>query len=181
MRQTGEAFHRLHDVLSAALPTSVAILRSYDTLWAFEAQPTVEALSYDDQIARPYRALWQRNVAVDLITEDQTWESYRLLIAPCLYLLREDSAARLQQWVQAGGTLVVTFRSAVKDTSNQMADEPLPAGLCDLAGVQVADYTALLSAGTAMPTESTPRLEFEVDGTAHMLDAEIWMDEPRSR
>jgi beta-galactosidase len=177
VRQTGQEIQHLGEAVSSALPTSVAILRSYETLWAFEAQPTSKELSYDDQIARYYRALWQRNVPVDLITEDQTWESYQLIIAPCLFLLREDIAARLQHWVKAGGTLVVTFRSAVKDASNQVVDVPLPAALRDLAGVQVADYTTLLPAGTTTPAENAPALELNLDGVVHVVDAEIWMDE----
>jgi beta-galactosidase len=152
-------------------------MRSYETLWAFEAQPTANALSYDDQITRYYRALWQRNVSVDLITEDQAWETYQLIIAPCLFLLREDIATRLQHWVKAGGTLVVTFRSAVKNTYNQVVDMPLPAALRDLAGVQVADYTALLPAGTATSAENSPRLELDIDGIVHVVGADIWMDE----
>lgn len=175
--QTGEAFHRLRDVIPAALPTSVAILRSYETLWAFEAQPTADALSYDNQIARYYRALWQRNVPVDLVTEDHIWEAYQLIIAPCLFVLREDIAARLQRWVKAGGTLVVTFRSAVKDTYNQVVDAPLPGALRDLAGVQVADYTALLPTNTATPAENTPGLELDRDGIVQVVGAEVWMDE----
>jgi beta-galactosidase len=175
--QTGEAFQRLREVIPASLPTTIALVRSYETLWAFEGQPIAEDFSYDDQIARYYRALWQRNLAVDLITEDQSWESYRLIIVPCLLLLREDIAVRLQRWVKAGGTLVVTFRSAVKNASNQMVDAPLPAALCDLTGVQVADYTTLPPAGTAMPTESVPRLELNIDESVHVVDSTIWMDE----
>jgi beta-galactosidase len=171
VRQTGQAIQRLGEAVSSALPTSVAILRSYETLWAFEAQPTARDLSYDDQIARYYRALWQRNVPVDLITEDQTWESYQLIIAPCLFLLREDIAARLQHWVKAGGTLVVTFRSAVKDTSNQVVDLPLPGFLRELAGVQVSDYTAVHLA------EGTPGIELDIDGMVHEVEASVWMDE----
>lgn len=116
-------------------------------------------------------------MAVDLITEDQEWETYQLIIAPCLFLLREDIATRLQRWVKAGGTLVVTFRSAVKDTSNQMVDAPLPAALRDLAGVQVVDYTTLLPAGTAALAENSPCLELDLDGIVHVVDAETWMDE----
>lgn len=174
--QTGEAFHRLSDVISAVLPTSVAIMRSYETLWAFEAQPTLEALSYDDQIARYYRTLWQRNVPVDLITEDQEWENYRLIIAPCLFLLRDDIASRLQRWVEDGGTLVITFRSAVKNTYNQVVDAPLPAALRELAGIQVTDYTTLLPASIARP-DDTPSLELNIDGSVHEVATDIWMDE----
>jgi beta-galactosidase len=163
--------------VTASLPAEVALLRSYDTLWAFEAQPTTDELSYDDQIGRYYRALWHRNVPVDLITEDRPWESYKLLIAPCLFVLCEDVADRLRTWVEEGGTLVVTFRSGVKDAYNKVVNLPLPGLLADLAGVRVADYTALLPSGSGIPSGGPETLELTVAGTTHRVSADIWMDE----
>jgi len=178
VQQVGKEFRRLGDALvSAPFPAETAILRSYDMLWAFEAQPTAETLSYDDQIGRYYRALWRRNVAVDLVTEDRPWEPYRVLIAPCLFVLRDNIAARLHAWVEAGGTLVLTFRSGVKDEHNNVVDLPLPGVLRDLAGVQVVDYTALLPAGTGEPCGGPESLELFIDGTSHRVSSDVWMDE----
>ena len=163
--------------MTAAFPAEVAILRSYDALWAFEAQPTAEGLSYDDQIGRSYRAFWRRNVAVDLITEDSSWESYKVLVAPCLFVLREEVSTRLHAWVEAGGTLVLTFRSGVKDEYNRVIDQPLPGALRDLAGVHVIDYTALLPAGAGVPCGGPESLELVIDGTIHRVGADVWMDD----
>ncbi len=146
-------------------------------LWAFEAQPTAEELSYNDQIGRYYRALWRRNVAVDLITEDRPWESYNVLIAPCLFVLRDDIAVRLRSWVEAGGTLVLTFRSGVKDEHNAVVDLPLPGALRELAGVRVVDYTALLPIGAGTPSGGPESLELTIDGTVQRVSAGVWMDE----
>jgi beta-galactosidase len=176
--------------VAADFPAEVAILRSYDALWAFEAQPTAEGFSYDDQVGRYYRALWRRNVAVDLITEDGSWEPYKVLIAPCLFVLREEVSARLHAWVEAGGTLVLSFRSGVKDEYNRVVDQPLPGALRDLAGVHVIDYTALLPAGAGdhvtsainrLSTKSAlyggpESLELFIDGTTHRAGTDVWMD-----
>ncbi len=175
--QVGGELRRLDELVSATLPAEVAILRSYDVLWAFEAQPTAEALSYDDQIGRYYRALWRRNVAVDLVTEDRPWEPYRVLIAPCLFVLRDNIPARLHAWVEAGGMLVLTFRSGVKDEHNNVVDLPLPGELCELAGVRVVDYTALLPAGSGEPFGGPKSLELIIDGTSHPVSTDMWMDE----
>ncbi len=175
--QIGEELQCLDTLVTAAFPAEVAILRSYDALWAFEAQPTAEGLSYDDQIGRSYRAFWRRNVAVDLITEDGSWESYKVLVAPCLFVLREEVSTRLHAWVEAGGTLVLTFRSGVKDAYNRVIDQPLPGALRDLAGVHVIDYTALLPAGAGVPCGGPESLELVIDGTIHRVGADVWMDD----
>src|SRR5258708_12614978 len=131
--QIGEELQRLGTLVTAAFPAEVAILRSYDALWAFEAQPTAEGLSYDDQIGRSYRAFWRRNVAVDLITEDGSWESYKVLVAPCLFVLREEVSTGFHAWVEVGGARGLTFRSGVKDEYNRVIDQPLPGALRYLA------------------------------------------------
>ena len=177
VRQAGEELHCLEELATAALPAEVAILRSYDVLWAFEVQPTAEALSYDDQIGRYYRALWRRNVAVDLVTEDRPWEPYKVLITPCLFVLRAGIAARLSAWVEAGGTLMLTFRSGVKDEHNNIVDLPLPGALRELAGVDVVDYTTLLPAGSGEPCGGPESLELIIDGTSHRVSTDVWMDE----
>jgi beta-galactosidase len=177
VRRTGEDLRRLGALLCAPLPTEVGVIRSYETLWAFEAQPGAQGLSYDDQIARYYNALWRRQVPADLITEDRPWDAYRLLIAPCLFVLRDDVAARLRAWVEAGGTLVLSFRSGVKDVANMAFDAPPPGPLAELAGVRVADYTALLPEGGGAPTAGPGKLTLGVDGTQYALRAEVWMDD----
>src|SRR6266571_9125159 len=172
--QTGEELRRLDTLVAADFPAEVAILRSYDTLWAFEAQPTTEGLSYDDQIGRYYRAFWRRNMAIDLVTEDHSWKPYKLLVAPCLFVLREEVSTRLHTWVEAGGTLVLSFRSGVKDEYNRVVDQPLPGALRDLAGVHVIDYTALLPTGTGVPCGGPESLELVLDGTIHSVGADVW-------
>jgi beta-galactosidase len=179
--RTGRELQRVGDLVTADLPTEVALLRSYETLWAFEAQPTAQHLSYDDQIKRYYRALWRRNVAVDVVTEQQSWEAYRVLIVPCLFVMRDEVAARLAAYVQEGGTLVLTFRSGVKDESNRIAAGSLPGLLSDLAGVRVADYTALLSYGAGVPAGGPEALELTFDAVSQRVSADVWMDDLECR
>lgn len=177
VRRTGEDVRRLGALVQAPLPAEVGIIRSYETLWAFEAQPSALGLSYDDQIGRYYTALWRRQVPADLITEDRPWDGYRLLIAPCLFVVRDDVAARLRAWVEAGGTLVLTFRSGVKDASNMVFDAPLPGPLAELAGVQVTDYTALLPEDGGSPRGGAGKLALTVGEARYTLSAGVWMDE----
>jgi beta-galactosidase len=44
--------------------------------------------------------------------------AYRLIVAPMLYLLRPGVAARLEDFVGDGGTLVCTWWSGVADQSD---------------------------------------------------------------
>jgi beta-galactosidase len=176
--QTRQEMLRIGDLALSALPAQVGIIRSYQVLWAFETQPTAEGLSYDDQILRHYRALWRRNIATDVLTEEQDWSAYNLLIVPCLFVHSREFAARLHQWVQAGGILLLTFRSGVKDEHSKIIDSSLPGELRELAGVRVTDYTALLPQEIGEPAGGPDRLEMAAgNGQTQRVSAEIWMDD----
>ena len=170
----GRELAGLCDLLTAPVPAEAAILRSYDALWAFAAQPLTPRFSYDDQIDRHYRALWRHQVTADLITETRPLDAYRLLIAPCLFVVSDELPERLQRWVEAGGTLVLSFRSGVKDVSNRVVDAPLPGPFAEMAGVTVSDYTTLLPAGHGAPGAGPDLIAFD-DGAA--VGADIWMDQ----
>jgi beta-galactosidase len=83
----------------------------------------------------------------------------------------------LQQWVEAGGTLILSFRTGVKTGENAVADAPLPGALADLAGVEVTGYTALLRCDQGEPCSLADGLELTIGGTTHRLATDIWMDE----
>jgi beta-galactosidase len=60
-----------------------------------------------------------------------------------LHLLTEADAENLKQFVRAGGSLVVTQRTGVKDETNAVVNQRLPGLLSELCGVEVEEYDSL--------------------------------------
>ena len=142
MEQTGPV---LRDMQGSMPRCEAAIIRSYDQEWAIDIQPHHPELRYVNHLMTYYRALWNRNVPVDLIPEEADFSGYRLLIAPLMFLMKPGMADRLRAYAEAGGTLVVTMRSGVKDEHDlALSDGPLPCGLDDLCGARVTEYDCLL-------------------------------------
>ena len=71
--------------------------------------------------------------------------SYKLVIAPALHLVTDATAENLKRYVQAGGTLVVTQRTGVKDKSNTVVNQRLPGLLAEVCGMEVEEYNSLSS------------------------------------
>ncbi|HEX4123285.1 MAG TPA: beta-galactosidase [Tepidisphaeraceae bacterium] len=94
-------------------------------------------------------ALWiaelaRRHVQVDQTWPESDWVGYRLLIAPHLKIMTPALAAKLKQFVTAGGTLVLEAQSGSKDVNNHIVQQmPLPGLLAEFAGVEVEDWTTL--------------------------------------
>lgn len=125
-------------------PAETAILFSYDQNWAFEIQPHHPDLDYIRQVQKYHKALYDRNVPVNFIREEEDFSQYKLLIAPLLYLMTPALEEKLTAYVKNGGHLVLTMRTGVKDDTNLcMSHSALPGNLGQLLGIEILDYDCL--------------------------------------
>lgn len=121
-----------------------AILNSYDSRWSIGWQPHHRDFDYVGLLRQYYRPLAARNLPVDVISADQPLEGYDLVVAPALIIMTERRATALQQFVESGGHLVLTVRTAMKDAHNALLPARQPGPLSTLAGVEVEEFFALL-------------------------------------
>jgi len=101
-------------LLGARRPARVALLFSWPNWWAVEYQPGLSAaLNYLDEVIRYYSALWQHNIAVDIISPASPIEGYDLLVAPLLYMVSEQQGAAIERYVTNGGVFLAGYFSGV--------------------------------------------------------------------
>ena len=130
-------------ILGSTVRAEVAMMLSYDARFALQIQANNPALSYPEQFQSLYRAFHGQHVAVDVVPPDADLGRYALVVVPSLYVADEATAANLERFVEAGGTLLVTPRSGVKDEANTVVELPLPGLLAHVCGVSVEDYDSL--------------------------------------
>ena len=131
------------DIVGAQVRANVAMMLSYDTRFALQVQPNNPAFSYPAQFHGLYRALHAQQQAIDIVPTDEDLTPYKVVVVPSPYVLTEATAASLERFVEAGGTLLVTPRAGVKDEDNAVVDRPLPGHLARLCGVVVDDHDSL--------------------------------------
>lgn len=131
--------------LQGAMPAKeTAILFSYDQNYAFNIQPHHPELRYTKHLMTYYGALHRRNIPADFVREKDDWSGYKVLIAPLQFLMTPELSAKFHAYVEQGGTLVLDFRSGVKDENNiAISTDALPCLVNDLCGLQVTEYDCL--------------------------------------
>lgn len=170
IKAMGEQIARIQkNIAQAETHANVAILHSYDTRFAFQVQPNNWNFSYEGLTYAYYAALHDANIAIDIVSEKEDISTYKLVIVPALYITEEDIAQRLHAFVEAGGIVVVTARSGVKDHHNAVVNMPLPGLLADLCGVEIEEYDSLLP-GTARDVKFVSE---DINGSGQ---ATIWCD-----
>ena len=165
VKELGQELKGLGEVLESRVQAEVAIIFDWENWWALEldARPS-SGLRYREQVYHYYESLWQRNVTVDFVTPDADLSRYKLVLVPNLYLVRDEAAANLERYAQAGGTLLMSFFSGIADENDQIRLGGYPAPFRKLLGLSVEEFDAL-------PVGATNIVKSE-----HDFSADLWAD-----
>ena len=168
VKELGQELARLEPVLGSRVPAAAAIVLDWESWWALEletAKPSVDVRLLD-QLRSYYRPLHAANVAVDFVRPEGDLSSYRLLLVPNLYLVRDATAASLERFVADGGTLVISFMSGIVDERDHIRPEGYAGALRRVLGLEVEEFDAY-------PPEKTNRI-VTLEGESYRCD--LWSD-----
>ena len=168
--QIGTELQRIGEIIAGSLIKSqVAIMQSYDTRFAFQVQPTNPRFVYESHLQDVYRALFDHNISVDIISEKDPLIGFKVVIVPAMYVLSEETAANLERFAASGGLVVFTPRTGVKDEDNQVVDAVLPGLVARMAGVVVEEYVS-------MPIDADSEVQFGLPDLEETCTASVWAD-----
>jgi beta-galactosidase len=112
-------------ILHTALAVEAAVLHSTDQCEAHATAPS--GVGGPVEVGKAaLEELLQRHLPTGLVNAADSFDGLKLIVAPSLPLADEDLARRLRAFVEAGGTLLVTARSAVRDRRNHVLDSTSP-------------------------------------------------------
>jgi beta-galactosidase len=142
--QTAREFRKLESHLRGTTVVSdVAILYDYDNLWSLSFQPGYEGNSLQAAILRYYNALYRAGVNADIVNRQADLMKYRLVLAPDLNVMPDETARKLVAYVENGGVLLADCRTGVKDCNNLCHERTLPGLLSPALGIRIEEYSAL--------------------------------------
>ncbi|WP_341359794.1 beta-galactosidase [Georgenia sp. M64] len=143
--ELGAALGALGPVRGSRVRADVALVFDYPAWWGAEldSHPT-QALRYTDEVLAWYRALWRRNVTVDLVPAGADLTGYRVVVIPTLYCVTDHAAAAVARAAEAGASVLVTFFSGIVDEHDHVRLGGYPGAFRDLLGVRTEEFFPLL-------------------------------------
>jgi beta-galactosidase len=167
VKQLGQELRGLDPVCGSRVRSEVAIALDWESWWALElpSKPS-NRVSQVAQLEDYYRPLFGANIVPDFARPEHDLSGYKLVLVPNLYLVGDEGAANLNEFVRAGGTLVMSFFSGVVDPFEQIRLGAYPAPFREMLGLTVLDWLPL-SDGEGM------KLDF-ADGTQGRAD--LWSE-----
>lgn len=119
-----------------------AILVSNEALTALEWFPVGGGLTYNDILRGIYDRLYEMNVECDIVwPETEDFSAYDLLVVPALYAAPEDLLRRIDSYVQNGGHLFATFKTAFTDEYIKVFSDEHPHILSNCLGISYSHFT----------------------------------------
>ena len=141
----GDALDKLTNLKGSNKTARAAIIYDWDNDWALaDAQGFSDASKrYPQTLQDHYRFFWNHDIPVDVITSDQALAKYDLVIAPMLYLIRQETMAKLTDFVAKGGHLVSSYMTGYVDENDLAYLGGWPKPLQSLFGINVTETDTL--------------------------------------
>ena len=147
----GNEFARLgKHLVNLKKKNEVAVLVSNEALTDLnwfriqEQAPGADAKSiyYNDVMRWMYDTLYHMNIECDFIwPESENLDQYKAIIVPALYAAPDELLIRLNQYVENGGTLIASFKTAFANENVKVSHEVQPHILSNCFGVHYDQFT----------------------------------------
>ncbi len=113
--EVGARLAGLDEIVGTYPDVKTAILYDWSNRWMLDdaqgfrkndkkLMPTVE---------RFYESLWDRGINTEIICCDDDLENYKIIVAPMLYAVSEETGRKLESFVKNGGILLCTYMTAM--------------------------------------------------------------------
>ena len=178
----GNEFARLgKHLVNLKKKNEVAVLVSNEALTALnwfriqEQAPGADAKSiyYNDVMRWMYDTLYHMNVECDFIwPESENLEQYKAIVVPALYAAPDELLIRLKQYVENGGTLIASFKTAFANENVKVSHQVQPHILSNCFGVHYDQFTFPKNVG--LTGEIIPK-KTDQKGNAHPA-ANVFME-----
>ena len=143
--ETGASLIELKQVIGSKVDSSAAIIYDMENRWAMEDSkgPRNEGLFYHESVLKSYQALRKAALNVDIINMEQSLDSYKLVVAPMLYMFRAGIEIKLRSFVENGGILIMTYWSGIVNETDLCYLGGTPHSLLDVFGLRSKEIDGL--------------------------------------
>jgi beta-galactosidase len=177
--QVGEVLKKLGKVVGTTVKPEVAIIYDWENRWAIDdAQGfSMDRRNYEKTCKEHYRTFWSKGIPVDVIDMDCDFSSYKLLVAPMLYMIRPGVGERIEAFVKNGGSFVTTYATGYVDENDLCFQGGFPGPLRKVTGIWAEEIDSLYNSDSnaiALSEDCMPGLmrEYKAVDFCELIHAE---------
>jgi beta-galactosidase len=145
---------------------TIGLVFEHDQLWWYDTLPQAKRWSQTAWLKMWYSAIMRLGLKMKILRPRNPWPSdLRMIVVPGLQMTDDQVHQQLNNYVAAGGHLLLTCRTALMDRNGQMWEAPTANPILPLIGAGIEGYDGL-------PDGTFAKLE--MDGRS--FDWGVWAD-----
>ena len=128
---------------------------------------------HDNQLQSCFGIFHYRNMDANVVEIGKSKLNYKLLIVPGVTVMDEVSVSKIRDFVNNGGTVIMTSNSAFVDETGKVFASTRPGGLSDVFGIRVGSFeeTEMMNE-LSMKSYKGKRIDFTYNGKTTDLESE---------
>ncbi len=152
-----------------------AILWSHPNMWDHQRQSQNNNWNISNHIAKYHKTLMQLGAPVDIISESDDFDKYRFMVVPAYQAVDSGLVQRWTEYVENGGNLVLTCRTASKNRMGHFWEAGWSAPIYELIGAKINAYDMLPPYKQAYVTTGNEQYEWNIWGDLLEADNEAYI------
>lgn len=145
VKEVGITLESIKKIINTNVKSDVAIVFDWENMWALNDSqgPRNIGLNYIDIVMDYYKVFWQQGINVDFIDMECNLDKYKLVVAPILYMTRDNFQDKIRSYVDNGGNFVMTYFSSIVNDTDLCYLGGFPGNLMDVFGLRSEEVDAL--------------------------------------
>jgi len=143
--EVGAALKQLKAVAGSETRNQIALLYDWHVRWAVDGAWMLHRHheKYEETVRDFHIELGRLGYGVDMVDEFSDLGSYKVLIAPMAYIMRDGFGDRLKAFVENGGTLITTYVTGYVNDELLTYMDADPSPVNEITGMHVDECDAL--------------------------------------
>lgn len=145
VKEVGITLESIKDIINSNVKSDVAIVYDWENMWALNDSqgPRNIGLNYNDIVMDYYKVFWEQGINVDFVDMECNIDKYKLVIAPIIYMTRNNFSDKIRKFVNNGGNFVMTYFSSIVNDTDLCYLGGFPGELMDVFGIRSEEVDAL--------------------------------------
>jgi beta-galactosidase len=144
--EMGLVLEKLGGIAGSGAETQAAVVYDFQSGWALDNAQLPRSIekNYQKECIAHYGAFWKAGIPCDVISPEYSgFERYRLIVFPMLYMLREETAEKIRNYVRQGGVAAATYLTGMVNGSDLCYMGGTPGNLTDVFGIAVEETESI--------------------------------------
>ncbi len=129
--------------LKKPIDAKIAVVYDYDNISHWKRQKQSSNFDFMNEILRMYRAFYNLNQPIDVISCEKDFDKYDIIVLPVMQILDEKLHAKLEEFTSADKTVIFTYRSGIKQKNTKIYLSTPPAIIQNMTGVEIEEIESL--------------------------------------